>query len=166
MASSSVPSFGFEAASELVHRYADIVTRRAWSELDQVVTADVSVTLDLRDREPIALRGRDALGDFLDRAMARFAWFQFVPLAIAAAPGRPGHGRSRLYIEERRHLVGSSGTPRTVANGVYHDEVFFGPDGWRWSRRHYSSLARSEPWELFDFPADFTHFLNDSDSQQ
>ena len=155
------PVYGHGDALELAHTYADIVNRQAWHELGHVVTPQVSVRLDLRDRAPLNLVGLDQLADFLADALRRFEAFQFVPLSVRVSSVGAGAGRSRMYIEERRHVAeGGTAGGRSVAKGVYHDSASFGPDGWRWNSRIYSSLARSEPWQLFGFPTEYDDFLS------
>ena len=44
------------AVSRLHHAYADIATRRAWSELDDIFVPEIPVTVDLRDRDPVRVR--------------------------------------------------------------------------------------------------------------
>jgi len=39
------------AVSRLHAAYADIATRRAWAELDEIFVPEIPVTLDLRDRD-------------------------------------------------------------------------------------------------------------------
>ena len=153
-------AFGHADALLLAHRYADIVNRASWGELGEVVTPDVTVTLDLRTGTEKLLRGVAELSSFLAESISRFAWFQFAPMSTSALDAGPGRGRSRLFIEERRHLtIDGVVQSRTVANGVYHDTAVLTPTGWRWDSRRYASLARGEPWQLFPFPADLHDFL-------
>ena len=57
----------YTAVNRLQHAYADIATRRAWDELEEIFVADIPVTIDLRDREAYVFDGRDAFKEFVER---------------------------------------------------------------------------------------------------
>ena len=141
----------YVALRRLQSRYADIVTRQAWSELADIVRADCTVVVDVRDRQ-FELVGPSEYGEFIARQIERFDLFQFVMLntvmSIDAAAGTAG---ARLYIHEIRQNV--SDGRRTDAYGVYHDRFERDGEGcWWFARRRYRSFARTaEPRGASDF---------------
>ena len=148
----------YVALRRLQNRYADIVIRRAWDELGEIVRADCEVVVDVHHTQ-FQLTGPRELGDFIERQIQRFDLFHFVILntvmRIDAAAGTAG---ARLYINEIRQ--NRSDGRRTDAYGVYHDRFERDGDGrWWFARRHYRSLARTaEPrtardYEVFNPPA-------------
>ena len=148
----------YVALRRLQNRYADIVTRRAWHELSEIISVDCRVVVDVRHTK-FELTGPRELGDFIERQIQRFDLFHFVILTtvmrIDAAAGTAG---ARLYINEIRQ--NRSDGRRTDAYGVYHDRFERDGDGrWWFARRHYRSLARTaEPrtprdYEVFNPPA-------------
>ena len=60
--------------------YADTVNRRAWSELKDLFLSDAPVRVDMVSKPAIDLVGPTELGAFIDNAIERFAFFEFVLL--------------------------------------------------------------------------------------
>jgi hypothetical protein len=58
----------FIAIQRLQASYADIVTRRQWSELEQVFLPDATVTIDRVEGTPFALRTPAGIADRQPRA--------------------------------------------------------------------------------------------------
>jgi hypothetical protein len=115
------------AVSRLHSAYADIATRRAWSELDEIFVPEIPVKVDLRDREPYVFDGRDAFRDFVSAAVDRFEFFEL----------RQDHAERRW----------------SVVYGVYHDQFRRVDDRWWYASRNYSSLARpAHDVDSFPFP--------------
>jgi len=52
----------FVAIQRLQASYADIVTRRQWSELEQVFLPDATVTIDMVEGTPFVLRTPGGIG--------------------------------------------------------------------------------------------------------
>ena len=63
----------------LQNRYADIVTRRAWPELAEIMRADCVITVNLIDDE-IHFHGPQEIGDFIGGQLVQFDFFEFVIL--------------------------------------------------------------------------------------
>ncbi len=131
------------AVSRLHHAYADIATRRAWSELDDIFVPEIPVTVDLRDRDPYVFDSRGGFRDFVSAAVDRFEFFEFVILnsrVYLEHEGNPDAAVARMYMSELRQDLAERRW--TAVYGVYHDQ-FRRIDGrWWYVSRNYSSLAR------------------------
>ncbi len=140
----------------LQHAYADVVNRRAWSEMDHLFLSDATVTLDLRAGDLLRLTGGPDVGTFISNAIEQFEFFEFVILnAHIAFPNgaRSGDAVSRLFMSEVRQ--DRAGGRWTTVYGVYHDRYAFHAGRWRFAERKYHSLARrGRDLETFGFPTD------------
>ena len=100
-------------------RYADIVTRRAWPELHDLMRPDCRLSLDLGDRT-LGYDGPQAIGDFIGEQLEAFSFFEFVILnTVVEVDLYAGVARARMFMQELRQNV--SDGRRTNAFGVYHD---------------------------------------------
>jgi hypothetical protein len=145
----------YVAITRLQNAYADAVTRRAWSEFDDMFLAGAPVRVDTVTNAVIALNGPQEVGDFIGTTVERFEFFEFVPLSTRVelrAGGDVDRATARLYICELRQDAASGHS--TQAFGVYQDEYRRVDGRWWFSRRDYQSLARSGRGEVFAFPAD------------
>lgn len=125
-------------------RYADVVNRRAWSELHALFLADAVVCVEMPRQEPVEAVGPDALGAFIDGAVKRFDWFQFVLLeAVIEFPPEVGEGEAvgRVYMVELR-LDGKTGQ-ETKAYGLYQDRYRRTEAGWRFAARRFQPTVWS-----------------------
>jgi hypothetical protein len=141
------------AVCRLQSAYADSVTRRAWSELDELFLPTATITVDTVTSDPIEIVGPAALGDFISGAVERFEFFELVILNARVDLRHNGDddaARARLFTCELRQ--DHSNGRWTNAFGVYHDEYARGDHGWRFARRRYQSLARTGRAEIFPFP--------------
>ncbi len=138
----------------LQHAYADVVNRRAWSELEHLFLPDAEVVIDRRTGEPHRLVGGPALGEFIGTSIEQFEFFEFVILnAHIAFPDGGGAGSAvcRLFMCEIRQQQGSGRW--TNAYGVYHDRYAFVSNRWWFAERRYHSLARNaNELDVFPFP--------------
>lgn len=128
----------------LIAAYADVVNRRTWAEFADLFLPDAPVTIDLRDRDPIEFTGPDEIGTFIDGAVERFAFFEFVALNVRLmlrSGGDPDRATLRTYMCELRQ--DHDGTA-SRAFGLYQDDVVRTPAGWRFARRSYQSMGRGE----------------------
>ncbi len=135
--------------------YADVVSRRAWDELDELFTADSRIKLDLVTAPGREFAGRGELGRFIGGSIERFEFFEFVILNSVVRVRDESHATGRMYMSELRQDAGSGGW--STIWGVYHDTYQRDPgDGrWRFSGRTYQSLARTGG-PVFPFPAKFS----------
>ena len=89
----------------LQNRYADIVTRRAWPELAEIMRPDCVITVDLVDRA-INFDGPTAIGDFIATQIEQFDFFEFVILnTVMEIDAEAGRATARMYIQEARQSV-------------------------------------------------------------
>jgi hypothetical protein len=142
------------ALRRLQDAYADIATRRAWSELHDIFLPDVVVTVDRRVASPLEMAGPDAVGEFIGNAIAHLDFFEFVILntrVFLNHEGDPDQATARMYINELRHDADAGRF--THAYGIYHDVYRRRGGQWWFSRRRYHSLARTgRDAEVFAFP--------------
>lgn len=144
----------YVAIRRLQAAYADVVSRRAWVELEPLFEPRCEIVVDRRAGEPLVLAGATALGEFVGGAIERFAFFEFTILNAVVEIVEAGvHAHGRLWMCELRQDAESG--QWSNAYGVYHDD-YVGADGrWRFARRRYHSLARTAPaMQIFPFPDD------------
>jgi len=150
------------AIQRLQARYGDVITRRAWAELDALFLPEAPITLDLRRGEVVELIGPGALGHMVEHAVARFEFFEFALLNAVIDVVDPGADESRtatgrLYMWELRQH-GESGR-WSNAYGLYRDRYVRHEGRWVIGARSYTSLARTaedptggRDYEVFTVP--------------
>ena len=145
----------YVAVSRLHHAYADIATRRAWDELDEIFVPEIPVTIDLRDRDPFVFDSRDAFREFVSAAVDRFEFFEFVILnsrVYLEHEGDPDAAVARMYMSELRQDHAEQRWSQVY--GVYLDRFRRIDRRWWFVARDYSSLARpAKDLEAFDYPS-------------
>jgi hypothetical protein len=139
----------------LQHAYADVVNRRAWSELESLFRPDAEVVIDRRASAPLRLVGGGEVGAFIGSAIDHFSFFEFVILnAHIVFPNGPEAGMAvcRLFMCELRQ----DDTGRfSTAFGLYHDRYVLEDDRWWFAERRYHSLARhGAVLDVFPLPVD------------
>ena len=118
--------------------YADVVTRRAWAELEPLFEPDAPITLALADRDPMNFSGPHEIGEFIAASIERFEFFQFVILnTVLDIDGSDATGR--MYMTELRQ--DREGHWSQIF-GLYVDRYRLAGDNWRFAQRRYHSLAR------------------------
>lgn len=143
------------AIDRLQRHYADVVNRRAWGELDAVFTSSVQITLELVNRPTVELAGRDDFVAFIEPAMGRFGFFQFVILNSHIelwSGGDRDVATARIFMCELR--TGPAGGERSEAFGLYRDRYERTASGWRIGSRRYRSLAHFPAGGWLGLPAD------------
>jgi hypothetical protein len=145
----------YVAVNRLQHAYADVATRRAWDELNEIFVAEIPITIDLRDRDPLVFDGCDAFREFVSTAVDRFEFFEFVILNTRVYlnhGGDPDTAVARMYMSELRQDHAEHNW--SVIYGVYHDRFRRIAGQWWFVGRNYSSLARpAKDVDAFDFPS-------------
>lgn len=146
-------ALSYLAITRLQSAYADVITRRAWAELEPLFLPDCPIHVDTVSRPVIELAGHEALGEFVADAIERFEFFEFVILSTVVDVGVDETASGRLYMVELRQDRESG--EWTNAYGVYHDDYALVDGRWRFAERSYQSLARTAPGtraEVFPFP--------------
>lgn len=145
----------------LQRRYGDVITRRAWPELDELFLPDAPVRIDTRTRPVIDVRGPAELAAFVAPSIARFEFFEFTILNVVADlapantdaddPDGPSAATGRVYLCEVRFDPAAEGWSQ--AYGVYHD-AYARVDGRWWiaGRRYHSLARRGTESAAFPFP--------------
>ena len=128
------------AISRLQGRYADIVTRMAWTEMADIVSPSATFSFDLRSGPPIELVGLEALVAFGTRACEQFTFYLYQPLNTVLTEADEVRATGRSYALE----VGEDRTSGAWVEfyGLYHDEYRLSAGGWRFERRRFQTLAR------------------------
>jgi len=129
-----------------------VVNRREWGELDRLFHPDAVIRIDTVTRPVFELVGPVALGEFIGSAVERFAFFEFVRLnshVELSVDGDADVATARLFMCEVRRDVDT--LDWSVAYGVYHDRYRRDSGSWRFDRRDYQSLTRTDG-EVFPFP--------------
>ena len=136
----------------LQSRYADVISRRAWPELDELFLPDTTVDLDTVTAPPRSITGPAAFAEFVAGSIERFDHFTFVilntvvDLEPAADGGSATSATGRIFMCEVRHDRDSDTWQN--AHGLYRDRYRHVDGRWRFARRSYRSLARTGPGGL------------------
>lgn len=130
-------------------RYADVVSRRAWRELEELFLPDTTVDIDTVTAPPRSITGPAAFGEFVAGSIERFDHFTFVILntVVDLEPvpegGPATAARGRIFMCEVRHDRASDTWQN--AHGLYQDRYRHVDGRWRFAHRRYRSLARTGP---------------------
>jgi len=136
------------ALRRLQNRYADIVTRRAWSELNRIMLPNIEIVIDRRNVAPLVVHGPEGIGGFIREAIAHFDLFEFVILnTVIEIDGDTA--RARMYMWEIRHDPAAG---RSDAFGLYQDEHRKLDGRWWFSGRRYQTLARTQVADYSVYP--------------
>ena len=139
----------YVAITRLQRAYADVVTRRAWTELEPLFASDSVVRVDTVTSDALEFTGPTTLGEFIGGSIERFEFFQFVILNSHIEL----HGdaaKARVFITELRQHRETGSWSQVF--GLYQDSYSKVAGQWRFARRLYSSLARTGRNEVFAFP--------------
>jgi hypothetical protein len=136
------------AIGRLNSAYADVITRRAFDELGDLLLPDCVVRLDLVSAPARELAGPAALAETLVEALERFDHFMFVirnsvvEVAVDGdADGAGDRATGRMFISEVRHDRSADVWEET--HGMYEDDYLRADGRWWFAERHYRSLARN-----------------------
>jgi SnoaL-like domain len=130
------------ALGRLQARYADAISRRAFSELTDLFRPDTAITIDTVTRAERVIVGPRDFGEFVAAAIERYDHFTFVILnAVVDVDGDGATGR--MFMCEVRHDRASDTWQN--AHGLYQDRYVRLDDRWWFASRRYRSLARTGP---------------------
>jgi len=142
----------YVALTRLQSAYADVICRRAWSELDSLFLPQAVVRINTVTRDAFTVVGPAALGEFIGNAVQRFEFFEFVILNSLCKlynQGNTDKARARIFMCEVRRDEGTGDW--STAYGVYHDRYERVSGTWLFAERDYQSLARTDG-PVFAFP--------------
>ena len=149
------------AIQRLLAAYADAVNRRAWGELSELFLADATIEVTPLQRPPLEVTGPEAIGRFIDEAIARFDFLEFV-LQNSRLEIRLGENsaKGRNYIcEYRREKMSAKWTQ---VFGVYHDRYRRIDGRWWFEHRIFNPLASTGSDNVvFEVPARLAVLLSD-----
>jgi hypothetical protein len=137
------------AITRLLGAYADIATRKAWSEFPPLAAPDARFTFDTKGGL-VEVVGAEAFGEFGAKSLESFTFYEYIPLNVVVKADSESTPRGRVYSFE----VGEdreSGAWLTFY-GLYHDEYVHLDGAWRFASRHYQALARRTNDHLDWFP--------------
>jgi hypothetical protein len=137
---------------QLQAAYADIVSRRAWPEIERLFLPDVCVEVDTVTSPAQTFNGPAEFTAFVSAACERFDHFQFVILnSVLQTAGDNASGR--IFMCEIRHHAQEQ--EWSTAYGLYSDRYRKVNGTWWFAERRYRSLARTGPNAgIFGLPAD------------
>ena len=142
------------AINRLQAAYADTVTRRDWPHLATLFLPDATLHLDTVTRAPMEVGGPEAIGAFIEGAVERFDFFEFVALntlVTLAVDGDRDAASGRTFMCELRR--GAVDERWTTAYGLYRDRYRRVDGRWWFAGRRYRSLARTgEDGGVFGIP--------------
>jgi hypothetical protein len=132
--------------------YADVVSRRAWPELERLFLPDITVEVDTVNAPAKTFTGPAEFIAFVSAACERFDHFQFVILnSVLELRGEDAIGR--IFMCEIRHETAINDW--TTAYGLYSDRYRNVDGSWWFAQRRYRSIARTGPQAgVFGLPAD------------
>jgi hypothetical protein len=137
------------AITRLLGRYADIATRKAWSEFPPLATPDARFTFDTA-RGVVEVVGPEAFAEFGAQSLEGFTFYEYIPLNVVVKADSADTARGRVYSFE----VGEERETGAWVTyyGLYHDDYVHRDGEWRFASRHYQALARRTNDHLDSFP--------------
>lgn len=141
------------AIQRLLSAYADVVNRRSWGELSQLFLGDAKIEVTPLQRPPLEVTGPGAIGRFIDEAIARFDFLEFVQLNSRLEIRRgEDWARGRNYICEYRRERATA--TWTQVFGIYHDRYRSIEGRWFFEHRIFHPLAAAGSDNVvFEVPA-------------
>jgi hypothetical protein len=141
----------YVAITRLQAAYADVVSRRAWDELERLFEPQAPIHVDTVTAAAMHFAGPVEFREFVSRSVERFEFFEFVVLNTVVDVRADDTATGRLWMVELRQDRASGAWSN--AFGVYQDVYALTGGAWRFRERHYQSLARTGRLEVFPFPA-------------
>jgi hypothetical protein len=142
--------------------YADLASRRAWAELDELFLPDIRIEIAIGGGDTLRFTGPEPFAAFVGPSVDQFDFFEFVILnsrISTSHEGDPDCAAARMWMCELREFADTGRW--SVAYGLYQD-VYRRVDGrWWFAERDYQTLARTDldgprSLETFPFPANFS----------
>jgi hypothetical protein len=141
------------AIRRLQDAYADVVSRRAFGELDDLFLPAAPVLIELPGgtREVV---GPGDFGRYVEKRIGGLEFFQFVILNAVVelvVDGDPDRARARIHMCELRQDRADGRS--TVLYGLYRDDYARLDGRWWFAHRRFSPLAVTQrDLDVFDYP--------------
>jgi hypothetical protein len=141
------------AIRRLQDAYADVVSRRAFGELDDLFLPAAPVLIELPGgtREVV---GPGDFGRYVEKRIGGLEFFQFVILNAVVelvVDGDPDRARARIHMCELRQERADGRS--TVLYGLYRDDYARLDGRWWFAHRRFSPLAVTQrDLDVFDYP--------------
>jgi hypothetical protein len=127
------------AIDQLLRRYGDIATRRAWDEFGEIILPDAPMQFVRSTGDPLEFTGPDAVADLGKQAMADFDFYLYVPLNSVATVAGDGTATGRVYSHE---VATTSAGEMVHVYGRYDDRYVKDDGRWMIAARRYETLLR------------------------
>jgi hypothetical protein len=141
------------AIRRLQDAYADVVSRRAFGDLDDLFLPAAPVLIELPGgtREVV---GPGDFGRYVEKRIGGLEFFQFVILNAVVelvVDGDPDRARARIHMCELRQDRADGRS--TVLYGLYRDDYARLDGRWWFAHRRFSPLAVTQrDLDVFDYP--------------
>jgi hypothetical protein len=151
------------ALLRLQSTYADVVSRRAWTELTSLFVPDVDIEIDTASSPALRCASVAEFIEFVSEAVSRFDHFQFVILnSVVEVDDDAQTAAGRIFMCEIRHSAADVSTASdgwSTAYGLYQDTYRKTGGIWWVTQRRYRSLARTgSNAGIFGVPPDLPGF--------
>lgn len=147
---SATEELAYLAITRLQAAYADAVTRRAWSEFDDLFDPDATVDINKVTEGSFQLVGPQAIADFISSAIERYDFFEFAILNAVVKIESAESATGRVYFVELRQDAENGMWSEAYA--VYQDQYVRRDGRWRFQQRHHQTLARTGRGQVFPMP--------------
>jgi SnoaL-like domain len=148
---SATEELAYLAITRLQAEYADAVTRRAWSEFDDLFDPDATVDINKVTEGSFQLVGPHAIAEFIAKAIVRYDFFEFAILNSVVKVESPESATGRVYFVELRQDAENGMWSEAYA--VYQDRYVRRDGRWMFRQRHHQTMARTGRGEVFPMPA-------------
>jgi SnoaL-like domain len=143
-------ALAYLAIMRLQGAYADIASRRAWSEFAPLATPDARFTFNTHSGNVFEVVGAEAFGEFGAKMTGGFSFYEYIPLNAVVTIGAAGTATGRAYSLE---VAEDRDTGEWINfYGFYYDDYKQFDGGWRFAHRRYQTLARRVDDRLEVYP--------------
>lgn len=139
----------YTAIGRLQRAYADVSTRHAWEEMEQLATPNARFVYHTKNGM-FEIEGGKAFAELGPRMSEQFTFHLLIPINFVVSVDTESTARGRSYLLE----VNEERETRNWNEiyGVYHDEYTRHEGRWLFSRREYKPFGRRSAGQLESFP--------------
>ncbi len=132
-------SVAYLAITRLQRRYADVATRRAWTEMADLARDDARFSFELVTGQSLEFVGPAALAEFGAQATAQFSFYEYIPLNTVVTVTSDTTATGTFYSLE----IGVDATSAvwTEFYGRYEDVYAMDAGRWWFARRAFQVLT-------------------------